>query len=155
MKSKDSLRFRDKTKYVVERKVEGEQSLFWCGSEDTIFQPENDVDSRVASVICDKDFLLEGFVADETFYVSDLLHFGGTDYRKKPWTERYKKLRSAFRWNSSVQINKPIVVTNRSEMVEAFELFQMLDYSNGVVVKGYNSDYTGQRVHVPERVLNG
>lgn len=154
MKRTDQLPFKKKTKYVLERKVEGEKSYFWKKDGESFFEPENEVDTRVASVIEDEDFLLEGYVADNCFYVSDILYYNGENLTDKDWPERYKILKNEFRWNSAVKLNRPLVVTDREEMVEAVELFDMLDYSNGVLIRDYHSSYDDEKLHVSSEALD-
>lgn len=153
MKRKNKLPFKRQNKYVIERKVEGEKSYFWSGDDETFFQPENDVDTRVASVIDDKEFLLEGYVVDETFFVTDVLHYDGEDLADVKWPKRYRILKNEFRWNSAVKINRPLVVTDRSEMEEAVDLFEMLDYSEGVLIRDYDSKYGDEKLFVPEEAV--
>jgi len=146
MKRTDQLPFKKQTKYVLERKVSGERSYFWKKEGESFFEPENEVDTRVASVIEDKDFLLEGYVVDGSFYVSDILYYNGKELVDEPWPERYKILKNEFRWNSAVKLNRPLVVTDKSEMQEAVELFNMLEYSEGVVIRDYDSKYGDERI---------
>jgi len=153
MKRTDELPFKRQTKYVLERKVAGKKSYFWKKEGESFFEPENDVDTRVASVIDDKDFLLEGYVVDESFYVTDILYYGGENLTEKGWPQRYKVLKNEFRWNSAVKLNRPLVVTNREEMEEAVELFDMLDYSEGVVIRDYNSSYDDEKIFVSSEVV--
>jgi len=82
MRRTDQLPFKKQTKYVLERKVSGEKSYFWKKEGESFFEPENDVDTRVASVIDDKDFLLEGYVVENSFYVTDILYYGGENLTK-------------------------------------------------------------------------
>jgi len=152
MRRTDELPFKRKTKYVVERKVSGEKSFFWKRDGESFFEPENSVDTRVASVIEDKDFLLEGRVVDDSFYVTDLLYFDGSDYTDSAWSTRFKVLNNEFRWNSAVKLNRPLVITEQEEMQEAFELFNMLDYSDGVLIRDYDSSYGDEKIFVPEGV---
>jgi len=154
MKRAKQLPFKKKTKYVLERKVKGDKAHFWKVDGESYFEPEVDVDTRVASVIEDKDFLLEGFVVDECFYVTDVLSYDGEDLTDEQWTERYKVLKNEFRWNSAVKLNRPLVVTTREEMKEAVELFDMLDYSEGVVIREYGSTYEDEKIHVSSEVVN-
>lgn len=150
MRQKNELPFKVKTKYVVERKVEGDKTLFWKSDGDVRFEPENGVDNRVASVIDDKDFLLEGYVSEGTFYASDVLYYDGESFREKEWPQRYKVLKNEFRWNSAVKMNRPLVVTSREEMQEAVKLFNLLGNSEGVVIRDYDSSYGDDRVFVPD-----
>lgn len=153
MRRTDQLPFKKQTKYVLERKVDGEKSYFWKKDGESFFEPENDVDTRVASVIDDKDFLLEGYVVDESFYVTDILYYGGRNLTGEEWTERYKVLKNEFRWNSAVKMNRPLVVTDREEMEEAVELFDMLDHGNGVLIRDYHSLYDDEKIHVSSEVI--
>ena len=153
MRRTDQLPFKKQTKYVLERKVSGEKSYFWKKEGESFFEPENDVDTRVASVIDDKDFLLEGYVVENSFYVTDILYYGGENLTKKEWPERYKVLKNEFRWNSAVKLNRPLVVTDRDEMEEAVELFDMLDYSEGVLIRDYNSSYDDEKIFVSSEVV--
>lgn len=146
MRQTDQLPFKKQQKYVLERKVAGEKTFFWKRDGEAFFEPEADVDTRVASVVCDDDFLLEGFVAGGSFYVSDVLYFDGRNLMNESWPERYKILKDKFRWNSAVKLNRPLVVTGREEMVDAVELFNMLDYSDGVVVRDYDSKYDDDKI---------
>jgi len=154
MRRTDQLPFKKQTKYVLERKVSGEKSYFWKKEGESFFEPENEVDTRVASVIDDKDFLLEGYVVENSFYVTDILYYDGENLTKKEWPERYKVLKNEFRWNSAVKLNRPLVVTNRSEMEEAVELFDMLDYSEGVLIRDYNSSYDDEKIFVSSEVVS-
>lgn len=148
--------FKKQTKYVVERKIDGVKGFFWKQGDNAFFEPENSVDTRVASVIDDKDFLLEGYSVDGTFYVDDVLFYNGRSLVEEEWPERYKVLKNEFRWNSAVTINRPLVVTTREEMMHAMELFDMLDYCEGVVIRKYDSLYEDERIFVPsDGVLNG
>jgi hypothetical protein len=150
MRKRDDLPFKLQDKYVVERKVDGEKTLFYCSGKDGKFEPENDVDTRVASVINDSEFLLEGYVSDGTFYASDVLFFDGEDYRSEEWPSRYKILKNEFRWNSAVKMNRPLVVTDREEMKEAVDLFRMLGSSEGVLIHDYQSTYGDSAILVPD-----
>jgi len=154
MKRTDQLPFKRQTKYVLERKVSGVKSYFWKNEGESFFKPENDVDTRVASVIDDKDFLLEGYVVDESFYVTDILYYNGENLTGKDWPQRYKVLKNEFRWNSAVKMNRPLVVTDRDEMEEAVELFNMLDYSEGVLIRDYNSSYDDEKIFVSSEVVS-
>jgi len=154
MKRTDQLPFKKQTKYVLERKVSGEKAYFWKEDGESFFEPENDVDTRVASVIDDEDFLLEGYVVDESFYVTDILYYAGKNLAEEDWPQRYKILKNEFRWNSAVKINRPLVVTDREEMEEAVELFNMLDYSDGVVIRNYNSSYDDEKIFVSGEVVS-
>lgn len=154
MKRTDQLPFKKRKKYVLERKVDGEKTFFWKKDGESFFEPDNGVDTRVASVINDKDFLLEGRVVDGTLYVTDILHFDGEDLTSEGWPQRYKILKNEFRWNSAVKINRPLVVTDKEEMLEAVELFDMLDYSEGVLIRDYNSFYGDEKVFVSSEVLS-
>jgi len=154
MKRTDQLPFKKQTKYVLERKVSGEKSYFWKKEGESFFEPENDVDARVASVIDDEDFLLEGYVVDESFYVTDILYYAGENLTDKDWPQRYKVLKNEFRWNSAVKLNRPLVVTDREEMQEAVELFDMLDYSEGVLIRDYNSSYDDEKIFVSSEVVS-
>lgn len=153
MKRTDQLPFKKKNKYVLERKIDGEKTFFWKNDGEAFFEPDNGVDTRVASVINDKDFLLEGYVAEGSFYVTDILYFDGDEVKDCPWPERYKILKNEFRWNSAVKLNRPLVVTDRGEMEEAVELFNMLDYSEGVVVRDYNSVFSDEKIFVSGEVV--
>jgi hypothetical protein len=152
MRKRDDLPFKLKDKYVVERKVDGEKSLFYCSGKDATFEPENDVDNRVASVIADNEFLLEGYVDDETFYASDVLFYDGEDMRGEKWPTRYKILRNEFRYNSAVKMNRPLVVTEREEMEEAVKLFRLLDSSDGVLIRDYEALYGDDAIMVPNPI---
>jgi len=154
MKRAEQLPFKKKTKYVLERKVDGEKAYLWKEDGECFFDCENSVDSRVAGVIDDKDFHLEGFVVEDSFYVTDILFYDGEDLTGEEWTERYKILKNEFRWNSAVKLNRPLVVTTREEMVEAVELFDMLDYSDGVLIRDYNSTYDTEKIHVSSEVVS-
>lgn len=154
MKRTDRLPFKRQTKYVLERSVEGEKSYFWKREGESFFEPENDVDIRVASVIEDRDFLLEGRVTDNCFYVTDLLYFDGRDFTDRVWSKRYKVLKNEFRWNSAVKLNRPLVVTGRSEMEEAVELFNMLEHSKGVNIRDYGSVYGDEKIFVSSEALS-
>lgn len=154
MKRTDQLPFKKQKKYVLERKVDGEKSYFWKRDGESFFEPENDVDTRVASVIDDKDFLLEGYVVDESFYVTDILYYGGDNLTDLDWPERYKVLKNEFRWNSAIKLNRPLVVTDKEEMVQAVELFNMLDYSEGVLIRDYNSSYDDEKLFVSGEVVS-
>jgi len=152
MKQTDQLPFKMQEKYVLERKVDGEEAFFWKKEGESFFEPSNNVDKRVASVIDDKDFLLKGYVADETFYVSDVLYYGGRPLVDEPWPERYKILKNEFRWNSAVKLNRPLVVTGKEEMRHAVELFNMLEHSEGVVVRDYDSSYDDEKILLTQEV---
>lgn len=154
MKRTDQLPFKKQKKYVLERKVDGEKSYFWKRDGESFFEPENDVDTRVASVIDDKDFLLEGYVVDESFYVTDILYYGGDNLTGLDWPERYKVLKNEFRWNSAIKLNRPLVVTDKEEMVQAVELFNMLDYSEGVLIRDYYSSYDDEKLFVSGEVVS-
>jgi len=154
MKRTNELPFKKQTKYVLERKVDGTKSYFWKKKGESFFEPANGVDTRVASVIEDEDFLLEGYVADDCFYVTDILYYNGRNLTDAEWPERYKVLKNEFRWNSAVKLNRPLVVTDRGEMEDAVELFDMLDYSEGVVIRDYNSVYDDEKLFIePEAVV--
>lgn len=153
MRRTDQLPFKKQTKYVLERKIDGERSYFWKKNGESFFEPENSVDTRVASVIDDSDFLLEGYVVDESFYVTDILYFDGENLTKCEWPERYKVLKNEFRWNSAVKLNRPLVVTDREEMREAVELFEMLDFSEGVIIRDYNSSYDDEKLYVSSEAV--
>lgn len=153
MKRTDQLPFKRQTKYVLERKISGEKSYFWKKEGESFFEPENDVDTRVASVIDDKDFLLEGYVVDGSFYVTDILYYDGENLSGEEWPQRYKILKNEFRWNSAVKLNRPLVVTDKDEMREAVELFDMLDYSEGVVIRDYHSVYGDEKIFVSSEVV--
>lgn len=153
MKKSKELPFKKKTKYVVERKVEGDKTVFWKSGSSTKFEPDNEVDERVASVIDDSEFVLEGYSANESFYASDVLFYDGNDLRSKPWPERYKVLKNNFRWNSAVKMNRPIVVKNKEEMLEAVKIFDMLELSEGVVIREYDSSYHDDKVFVPMEAI--
>jgi len=153
MKQTDQLPFKQQTKYVLERKIEGEKTFFWKKEGESFFEPENGVDTRVASVINDKDFLLEGYVADECFYVTDVLYYDGENLMAEDWPVRYKTLKNEFRWNSAVKMNRPLVVTDRDEMWEAVELFNMLDFSEGVLIRDYNSSYGDEKIFLSSKVV--
>lgn len=148
MKRTDQLPFKKQTKYVLERKISGKKTYFWKKEGESFFEPENDVDTRVAGVIDDKDFLLEGYVVDESFYVTDILYYDGENLTEEDWPQRYKVLKNEFRWNSAVKLNRPLVVTDRDEMKEAVELFNLLDFSEGVVIRDYNSSYDDEKIFV-------
>ena len=154
MRRTDELPFKRKTKYVVERKVSGEKSFFWKRDGESFFEPENSVDTRVASVIEEEDFLLEGRVVDDSFYVTDLLYFDGDDYTDSAWSDRFKVLKNEFRWNSAVKLNRPLVITEKDEMAEAFELFNMRDHSDGVIIRDYDSCDGDEKIFVPEGVTS-
>jgi len=149
VKRTDSIPFKNKKKYVVERKVDGVKTVFSREDGDVVFQPSNSVDNRVASVINDENFVLEGYVSDSCLYVTDVLYYGGEDYRDESWPERYKVLKNNFRWNSAVKLNRPLVVTDKEEMRHALELFNMLPESEGVVVRSYESVYNDEKVFIP------
>lgn len=154
MKRKREMPFKKQQKYVVERKIEGEKTLFWNKDGETKFKPSNSIDKRVASVINDKDFVLEGYVADECFYACDVIYYDDEDIRDEDWPTRYKILKNEFRFNSAVKMNRPLVVTGREEMEEAIDLFTMLDFSEGVLVREYDSSYTGsEKVFLPEEAV--
>lgn len=146
MKQTDELPFKRKDKFVVERYVPGNKTYFWKENGEAVFEPECEVDKRVARVINDNQFVLEGRVVDDRLFVSDLLYYDGKDLSSKSWSYRYKILRDEFRWNSSVTINRPIVVTNREEMKEAMKLFDLLDYSEGVLIRDYESTYDDDKI---------
>jgi hypothetical protein len=150
MKQTDSLPFKKQQKYVLERKVDGEKTYFWKEDGEYFFEPEADVDGRVASVICEKDFLLEGWVTDGSLYVTDVLYFDGESLKDETWDTRYRVLKNEFRWNSAAKLNRPLVVTDKDEMHEAVELFNMLEHSEGVVIRDYNSVYEDEKVLVRE-----
>lgn len=154
MRRTDELPFKKQEKYVVERRIPGEKAFFWKKDGESFFEPSNDVDTRVASVIEEKDFLLQGRVADDSFYVSDVLYFDGVDLSEKEWPERFKILKNEFRWNSAVKLNRPLVVTSREEMRHAFELFEMLSPSDGMLIRDYNSLYDDERVWVSSEVVD-
>jgi hypothetical protein len=139
---------------VLERKVEGPKSYFWKKDGESFFEPENDVDTRVASVIDDNDFLLEGRVADESFYVTDILYYDGVNLTERGWSERYKFLKNELRWNSAVKLNRPLVVTDRDEMMHAVELFNMLDHSEGILIRDYDSAYDDEKIFVSKEVFD-
>lgn len=150
MRKREDLPFKVKTKYVVERKIDGEKTLFSKRGGEARFEPECEVDTRVASVIDDEDFVIEGYVDDGTFYTSDILFYGGEDLRDEDWPSRYKVLKNEFRWNSAVKMNRPLVVTNREEMSEAVKLFRLLGNSEGIVIRDYDSGYGEDRVFIPD-----
>jgi len=154
MRKTNQLPFKKQTKYVLERKIDGEKTFFWKEDGEAYFEPDNGVDTRVASVIDDKDFLLEGYVADECFYVVDVLYYDGESLKDADWATRYKVLKNNFRWNSAAKINRPLVVTDKSEMREAVELFEMLDYSDGVLIREYDSVYGDEKIHVSSEVFS-
>lgn len=154
MKRAGELPFKKQQKYVLERKVRGDRSYFWKKDGESFFEPENGVDARVASVIDDKDFLLEGYAVDGSFYVTDIMYYDGENLTEKDWPYRYKILKNKFRWNSAVKLNRPLVVTDKEEMAEAVELFNMLDYSEGVVIRDYNSSYNDGKILVTDEVFS-
>jgi hypothetical protein len=151
MKKRDDLPFKLKDKYVVERKVDGYKTLMYSDGSQAQFKPQNDVDNRVAAVIDDKEFLLEGHVNDGTFYASEVLKYDGRDLRDEPWPQRYKILKDRFRWNSAVKMNRPLVVTDREEMEEAVKLFRLLGNSEGVLIRDYDAEYGDETTLVPDR----
>jgi hypothetical protein len=150
MKKRDDLPFKLKDKYVVERKVDGYKTLMYSDGSQAQFKPQNDVDNRVAAVIDDKEFLLEGHVNDGTFYASEVLKYDGRDLRDEPWPQRYKILKDRFRWNSAVKMNRPLVVTDRAEMEEAVKLFRLLGNSEGVLIRDYDAEYGDETTLVPD-----
>jgi hypothetical protein len=150
MKKRDNLPFKLKDKYVVERKVDGHKTLMYSDGSEAQFKPQNGVDNRVAAVIDDKEFLLEGHVNDGTFYASEVLKYDGRDLRDEPWPQRYKILKDRFRWNSAVKMNRPLVVTDREEMEEAVKLFSLLGNSEGVLIRDYDAEYGDETMLVPD-----
>lgn len=154
MKQARSIPFKNKTKYVVERKVDGEKTFFWKEGGEGIFEPENSVDTRVASVICDEDFVLEGYTCDDVFYASDIIYFDGEDLRDESWPDRYRVLKNEFRWNSAVKINRPLVVTDKQEMMEAVKIFELLGDCEGLVIRDYHSSYKDDNIFVPREVFD-
>jgi len=150
MKKRDDLPFKLKDKYVVERKVDGQKTLMYSDGSEAQFKPQNEVDNRVAAVIDDKEFLLEGHVNDGTFYASEVLKYDGRDLRDEPWPQRYKILKDRFRWNSAVKMNRPLVVTDREEMEEAVKLFRLLGNSEGVLIRDYDAEYGDETTLVPD-----
>jgi len=150
MKKRDDLPFKLKDKYVVERKVDGQKTLMYSDGSEAQFKPQNEVDNRVAAVIDDKEFLLEGHVNDRTFYASEVLKYDGRDLRDEPWPQRYKILKDRFRWNSAVKMNRPLVVTDRAEMEEAVKLFRLLGNSEGVLIRDYDAEYGDETTLVPD-----
>lgn len=138
--------FKKRTKYVVERNITGSAAALFKEKGETWFEPGQDLDTRVASVICDEDFVLKGTVSDEKdrFFVFDVLRFDGKDLRGKAWPHRYRVLKNEFKWNSVVHINRPLVVTSKGEMMEAFEMFELFDDCDGAVIRGYDKTFEEQ-----------
>lgn len=141
------LPFKMRQKYVLERKIEGDE-VFLVGTGDSVtVYPDSDaeVDLIMADQISDDNFVLEGVARDKKFYATDLLIHDGRIFIDEPWNQRYKALKNGFDWNNFIKVNRPLVVTEEEEMREAAELLMMIDDTEGVVVRGYSDVYGDQR----------
>jgi len=53
-------------------------------------------------------------------------------------------LKNEFSWNTVVQVNRPLVVSSREEMMEAFEMFELFSDCTGGVVRDYDASFEEQ-----------
>jgi hypothetical protein len=138
--------FKQRRKYVVERSVDGAEATLFSEKGETWFEPEQGLDTRVASVVCDEDFVVRGVVHEgkQRFFVHDVLRFAGSDLRGESWPDRYRVLKNEFSWNTVVQINRPLVVSSREEMMEAFEMFELFSDCTGGAVRDYDASFEEQ-----------
>lgn len=163
-KHERELPFKMREKKVLGGKIDGPNVLV-LGMPDEDYlkvKPEdldNDFDKRVASKICDKEFVLEGWIHDDRFYASDILYYDDEDLRDTPWNERYKYLINKFNWNYSARLSRPIVISSRNsfdkeeELKEAAKIFRKLPNTEGMIVRDYDSKYNDDRKFIPDEEL--
>lgn len=163
-KKNDSLPFKMKTKKVLERKIDGPNVLVMslADEDDVKIKPEehrDKVDGRVLSRITDKDFVLEGWLADSAFYACDVLFYDEEDLRNDPWNERYKILKNKFDWNYTTRLSRPIVVASdgnfdsEEEVKNAAMIFKQLDHCEGMLVRNYEESYGKTREYIPNEEI--
>lgn len=146
---RSSVPFKNKRKLVVERAISGERTRLVKRGGVVRFEPETEVDTRVAGVIADEPFVLRGVVHDQKMYADDLLSFGARSFENEPWHERFRHLKKKFSWNSAVHINRPLVVTSEDELMEAAKMFKQFDDSEGVMVREYDQKPSEDQTMVP------
>lgn len=144
-----------KEKYVVERKVEGVETLLVSNGEEVETEEDTDVYTSEAAKISDERFVLKGYASGRKFFATDVLVCGEDVFRDKPWKTRYKALNNRFDWNNFVRLNRPFVVTSEEEMREASEVFLMLEDTEGVIIRGYEDVYDDEPFFVPRGELDG
>lgn len=159
-KKTDKLPFSMRKKKVLDRKVDGPNVLVMGSPENDYVEtkPQDldvEFDKRVAAEIADKEFILEGWIAEEKFYACDILYFDGEDLRGEPWNERYKYLINKFDWNYSARHSRAIVVTSdgrfdeKEEVKDAAMIFKQLPDTEGMMVRDYDSKYNDERKFIP------
>jgi len=158
------LPFKMKDKKVLDRKIEGPNVLIMGIPEENEYKIkpkdlDTDFDERLAHDISDKQFIIEGWIADKRFYTSDILYYDEEDIRDEPWNERYKYLLNKFDWSYSVRLSKPIVVSDGSdfdkkeEIKDAAAIYRQLPDTEGMMVRDYDSTYKDERKFVPKEEL--
>lgn len=150
--------FKNKTKYVVSRRFNGDRHVIIHSDGEIAIRPSIDDESidtdlirRQIRACSDDDFVVTGYVCHDTWpiiYVTDISYHNG-DVRDEPWHERYMRLRKEFDWNDYIRLSRPIVVTNRDEMQTSFEIMDMLPTSDGAIVFDYEGTYPLDKREVP------
>lgn len=100
--------------WIVSTWYEGERLLLVKDDDDTIFLDEDGKQSGVpkkirdaAPKLCEKDFIVDGILKDDEFFVQDIISYDGTDSSDMNTNERLKILRGQLESHDGISIPGP------------------------------------------------
>ena len=130
-------------RFAVEKKPSGKRLLLskegdavGITGEDLEFNPE--IQSQ-AKLLSREDFVIEGILDKDRFYVSDILYLNKplTDL---PWFERKRKL-NELTFTNNILKTFSLIADNRDEFLDLIDIAKKVPDSNGVIIRSYDGAY--------------